>query len=246
MSDSDGPPRESLEERFRRHARDAEGKSPEVRQAATVILVRDADQGLETLMLRRNSKLDFVGGMWVFPGGRVDPEDWGPGDDLLAASRRAAVREAQEEAGLTIAEDTLAIFSHWEPPPITPKRFLTWFFIAPAPPGKVTIDDGEIHDSAWMRPADALVRRDADEIELAPPTWVTLHELSEYTDVAQAMAATRAREPEAYSTRVARAEGGVVAMWHGDAGYEAGDANLPGARHRLWMLDTNWRYERTS
>ncbi|MCH2171452.1 NUDIX hydrolase [Myxococcota bacterium] len=244
MSDAKGSKRESFEERFRRHAQAAKGTTPEVRQAATVILVRDTEDGLETLMLRRNSKLDFVGGMWVFPGGRLDPEDWRDDGDLLAASRRAAVREAQEEAGLRIDEESLATFSHWEPPPITPKRFMTWFFIAPAPAGKVIIDDGEIHDSAWMRPADALVRRDANEIELAPPTWVTLNELSRHADVAQAMTATRAREPEAYSTRVAPVEGGVVAMWHGDAGYEAGDADLPGARHRLWMLDTDWRYER--
>ena len=37
--------------------------------AATVVLVRDTAQGLETLMLRRNAKLNFAGGNWVFPGG---------------------------------------------------------------------------------------------------------------------------------------------------------------------------------
>ena len=42
--------------------------------AATVILLRDTGRGPETLMLRRNSKIAF-GGMWVFPGGRVDPAD---------------------------------------------------------------------------------------------------------------------------------------------------------------------------
>ena len=40
--------------------------------AATVILLRDAADGLETLMLRRNSKISF-GGMWVFPGGHSIP-----------------------------------------------------------------------------------------------------------------------------------------------------------------------------
>jgi 8-oxo-dGTP pyrophosphatase MutT (NUDIX family) len=44
--------------------------------AATVVLLRDAAGGLETLMLRRNSKLAFAGGAWVFPGGRIDPEDY--------------------------------------------------------------------------------------------------------------------------------------------------------------------------
>ena len=62
--------------------------------AATVILLRDAGDGLETLMLRRNSKIVF-GGMWVFPGGRIDDADWHDVDasDELAAwlhcSRRA-------------------------------------------------------------------------------------------------------------------------------------------------------------
>ena len=42
--------------------------------AATVVVLRDGDAGLEVLMLRKNSKIVF-GGMWVFPGGRVDSED---------------------------------------------------------------------------------------------------------------------------------------------------------------------------
>jgi len=186
--------------------------------------------------------------MWVFPGGRVDPEDWAgvAEGDLIAASRRASVRETQEEAGLTIDESSLVVFSHWTPPAISIKRFLTWFFIAPAPEGEVVIDRGEIHDSAWMRPAEALRRRDALEIELAPPTWVTLDNLSRYENVAAALADARSREPETFTTRIGRVEGGMTAMWHGDAGYEDGDPSRPGARHRLWMMDNGWRYERTT
>jgi 8-oxo-dGTP pyrophosphatase MutT (NUDIX family) len=213
--------------------------------AATVILVRDAPEGLETLMLRRNSKIAF-GGMWVFPGGRVDAADCAgldPADELEAA-RRAAVREAAEEAGLAVAAPSLVAFSHWTPPAIAPKRFHTWFFLAPAPAGRVAIDEGEIHEHAWLRPAEALRRRDAQEIELAPPTFVTLVELARSGSVERALAAARARTPERFTTRIAKVEGGVVALWHGDAGYQAGDAKPPGPRHRLWMLDAGWRYER--
>ena len=96
--------------------------------AATVVPLRDGPTGLETLMLRRNSKLAF-GGMWVFPGGRVDDAD-GPGDEL-AMARRAAVREAEEEAGIVIDAAELVPFSHWTPPQGAPRRFLTWFFLAP-------------------------------------------------------------------------------------------------------------------
>jgi 8-oxo-dGTP pyrophosphatase MutT (NUDIX family) len=43
--------------------------------AATVVPLRDGDSGLEVLLLRRSGRGIF-GGMWVFPGGQVDPEDF--------------------------------------------------------------------------------------------------------------------------------------------------------------------------
>ena len=219
---------------------------PEAVEAATVMLVRDAADGLETLMLRRNSKIAF-GGMWVFPGGRVDPEDADPAHpgDEVATALRTAVREAQEEAGLVLSTDALLPYSHWTPPAITPRRFLTWFFLAQAPPGEIVVDGGEIHEHAWMAPADALARRDAGEIELAPPTWVTLFELSKWGGARESLEAVRARAPERFETRIAIEETGPIALWHGDAGWAEGDANAPGPRHRLRMHAEGWHYERT-
>jgi 8-oxo-dGTP pyrophosphatase MutT (NUDIX family) len=249
---TDGVDRELTEqERFVRWARTPAGTEPApIVAAATVVLLRDAADGIETLMLRRDSRLAFAGGMWVFPGGRVDPSDF-PADDatdeemLAAAERNAAVREAAEEAGLVVAPDTLVPFAHWTPPPEAPKRFSTRFFVAPAPPGAVTIDDGEIRDHMWVEPRAALVRRDALEIELAPPTWVTLHTLAASATVADALAEAAATELEHFTTKAVLTDDGVVVLWHGDAGYEHGEAAREGPRHRLWMVDTGWRYERT-
>ncbi|MEW6269205.1 MAG: NUDIX domain-containing protein [Thermodesulfobacteriota bacterium] len=218
----------------------------EVHQAATVILLRDGADGVETLMLRRNSKLAFAGGMWVFPGGRVDDADRAgldPADDLGAA-RRAAVREALEETGLAVPEDALVPLSHWTPPDLAVKRFLTWFFVAPAPEGVVAIDQGEIHEQAWMRPADAMRRRNALEIELLPPTWVTLERLARFERVAALLEDCRGCVPERFATRVLPAPDGGITCWQGDAGYETGDPDAPGPRHRLWMSSRGWRYER--
>jgi 8-oxo-dGTP pyrophosphatase MutT (NUDIX family) len=214
--------------------------------AATVLLLRNGVDGLETLMLRRNSKIAF-GGMWVFPGGRVDAEDRAglDADDELGAARVAAVREAREESGLVIAVEPLVPYSHWTPPPITPKRFLTWFFLAPAPEGKVAIDQGEIHEHEWMSAARALQRQEVAEIELAPPTWVTLHALSRWRGVAEALAAARESGPEFFETHIAVADAGPIALWQGDAGWEQSDATLPGPRHRLSMEAAGWRYERS-
>ena len=72
-------------------------------------------------MLKKNSKLAF-GGMWVFPGGRIDDADREGVPDIEAAARRAAVREALEEAALVVDEDSLAFISHWTPPGLAPKR----------------------------------------------------------------------------------------------------------------------------
>jgi 8-oxo-dGTP pyrophosphatase MutT (NUDIX family) len=236
--------------RYEQWTRDMEAPADAV-AAATVILLRDGVDGLEVLMLRRNSAVAFVGGMWVFPGGRVDEQDLPPdppGDPReaeLAAARRAAVREAREEADLEVDPDQLVVFSHWTPPPITPRRYLTWFFVAPAPEGGVTVDGGEIHDHRWMRPADAMALRNASEIEVAPPTWISLERLATSPDVATAMAEARARDPEFFATRITLTDAGAVALYDGDAGYADGDADRPGPRHRLTMAPEAWVYERT-
>jgi 8-oxo-dGTP pyrophosphatase MutT (NUDIX family) len=215
--------------------------------AATVIVVRDSPAGLETLMLRRNPVGAF-GGMWVFPGGRVDPDDHDPAapDDEMAAARRAAVREALEEAGIAIDLARTVPFSHWTPPPLVPKRFSTWFFLAPAPDGAVTIDGGEIHDHGWLRPADALEHHARGELDLAPPTWVTLHHLAAHRDVAAVLDAMAIATIERYETWPARtADGTTLLCWHGDCAYGGGDPDAHGPRHRLDMTRHPWRYDRS-
>ena len=211
--------------------------------AATVVLVRDGDVGLETLMLHKNSKLAF-GGMWVFPGGRIDDEDREGAASAQDAARRAAVREALEETDLWVEPSDLAWIAHWTPPVGAPRRFATWFFVGPAPDGAVTIDGGEIHDSAWMAPVDALKRRDSGEVELAPPTWMTLRYLSQFATVGDVMVDAHAREPDVYETHIGRTDDGMVAIWAGDVAYESGDTDAPGPRHRLVMAASTWRLER--
>jgi 8-oxo-dGTP pyrophosphatase MutT (NUDIX family) len=237
--------KERHEERLEKWARSGKPGAQPI-AAATVILLRDTEVGLETLMLRRNSKIAF-GGMWVFPGGRIDEADRAglAPDDELGAARQAAIREAQEESGLDIAGAALAPISHWTPPAVTPKRFLTWFFVASAPGTDVVIDDGEIKDHSWMSVREALERRDRKEIELAPPTFVTLHWLGDHASVQDAIEAANAGEPEFFETRIAIDDDGPVALWHGDAGYETSDATAPGARHRLSMRKSQWSYERS-
>ena len=214
--------------------------------AATVILLRDragADT-TEVLMLKKNSKITF-GGMWVFPGGKIDAEDYAGGDDADVAAVNAAVREAEEEANIQLEGSDFVFLSHWTPPPGPQKRFATWFFLSAADDlSDVVIDDGEIKDHAWVSPSEALAQHGRGEIDLAPPTWVTLYHLSLYSPAAKALEYFNAVPAKVYQTRVGKmADGPRVAMWAGDAGYDSWEADVPGPRHRLVMAKDGFRFE---
>lgn len=84
--------------------------------AATILLVRDAPDGLEVFMVKRHHQIDFVSGALVFPGGKVDSGDKDPalrtfadgGEDWPEERRAlgaAAIREAFEESGILLARD---------------------------------------------------------------------------------------------------------------------------------------------
>jgi 8-oxo-dGTP pyrophosphatase MutT (NUDIX family) len=216
--------------------------------AATVVLLRDRPSGFEVLLLRRNAAVEFAGGMWVFPGGRIDPEDHAPAadgsDDLVLAARNASVREAHEEAAQHVDVDSLVWFAHWCPPALAKKRFATFFFACRAIGDDVTVDGSEIHDHQWIRPADALARHRAHEVELAPPTWMTLHDLTAASDVDDALARFSARPPRFYETHVQRHDQGMTFLWSPDVAYDGGDLDQPGPRHRIDVVDRVWTLQR--
>src|SRR5258705_13923018 len=152
---------------------------------------------METLLMHRNTASDFAGGMAVFPGGRVEDDDWvgvAEGDELGAA-RKAAARETHEEAGLVIDADALVPYSHWQPALDMPKRFLTWFFVGYAPDAVVDVDGAEIVDHVWLRPGDAIERFHDDDLQLLPPTYVTLTSLLPFGTAEEVVAAAAGREP---------------------------------------------------
>jgi 8-oxo-dGTP pyrophosphatase MutT (NUDIX family) len=58
------------------------------RHAATVLLLREGDDGVEILLTRRHENLAFMGGLWVFPGGTLSPADMSP-DSMARIPDRA-------------------------------------------------------------------------------------------------------------------------------------------------------------
>jgi 8-oxo-dGTP pyrophosphatase MutT (NUDIX family) len=229
---------------------------PDAIPAATVVLLRDAPAGLEVLMLRRDAGLSFAGGAWVFPGGRIDPADRERGGPkgLEEAARRAAAREAFEEAGVAVDPEDLLRWSHWTPPPQSPRRFSTAFFVAAATDAwaPVVVDDVEIREHRWTTAARALDERDAGGITLSPPTFITLRQLLPHRRVDGALAWARGRRYEHFATRVVDLDGILTAVYHGDVRYEGGaegdggpanQSQVDRPRHRL-LMGRRWSYVR--
>lgn len=219
-----------------------------VRPAATVILLRDqpvaAVPTLEVLLVRRDWGLAFHGGSWVFPGGRIDPDELAAaGGDEAAAARRAAVREAHEETGLRVSEDALLPFSHWTTPKGRNRRFATWFFVAGAPDEAVTIDDGEIREYHWFTAAEATARSESGDIQLAGPTYVSLLRLRAHTSVHGALQDSGPQRYQVFRPRlVTGVDGEAASVYEEDAAYHSADLGAPGPRHRMLVRGDSFEY----
>ncbi|MDO8910143.1 MAG: NUDIX hydrolase [Pseudohongiella sp.] len=174
------------------------------RPASTVVLVRESaeNNGVETLLLLRNSALTFEGGAWVFPGGKVDacdypatPGELSPGQLDHQAAINAGIRETQEEAGLILSPDYLIPIAHWTTPLGLSRRYATWFFLCPLHNDvEIVVDDDEILDYQWLSPDAALQAHSAGLIRLPVPTAFTLKSLLPYQTLGELCAAMKSAE----------------------------------------------------
>jgi len=110
----------------------------------------------------------------------------------------------------------------------------------------VTIDGGEIHEHCWRSPTDALKAHREGDIELVPPTFLTLLEISPYNSISEMEAALSNLPPRIFEPRVEILPEGLCYFYEGDAGYEKADHKAEGPRHRLYAkTDREWQYQRS-
>ncbi len=160
-----------------------------IRDAATVVLLRDTTRGLEVYLQRRSAGMVFAAGVHVFPGGAVDPVD----EDLIDT----AVREVSEETGIALDRSTVRPWARWITPDGEPRRYDTRFFVAGLPESADPVGVGTEMDTAgWWSPAEALAAGRSGDITLWPPTWVTLQEIAACGDVAAVYVAATGRDLE--------------------------------------------------
>jgi 8-oxo-dGTP pyrophosphatase MutT (NUDIX family) len=178
-----------------------------------------SDPGVEVLMVRRAESQSFMPGVWVFPGGVVEP-----GEDPEAC----AARELEEETGISLGEaPELVAWSRWITPEVVPVRFDTLFFVGLAPADAPPRPDGwEVDAANWYGPADALAAHSAGSLELVCPTIKALEALVGFPEPREVIDAARGRVVEPILLRVVgtRADHRVLMPW--DDGYEDGASEV--------------------
>jgi 8-oxo-dGTP pyrophosphatase MutT (NUDIX family) len=192
-----------------------------IRNAASVICVRDAIDHPEVLVLERGAASRFLPGYVAFPGGAVEPGDEGLAARWFAdpgeAHRAAAVRELAEEVGLAVTQggvvaytmaavdaappraEQLPEIAHWIAPVTVPVRFDARYFAVAAPADLDPIADGrEIAQAWWMSPAQLLEEWRAGGRRLYWPTYYTVTQLASCRSAGELLGlrfATREAEP---------------------------------------------------
>ena len=200
------------------------GAPADPRPAASIILLRRGEKhssrGLEVLLAKRSEQARFMPGVWVFPGGSVDPED-GPEHGDGTAQRACAARELREEVAIELAQgEELILFARWITPEMVKSRFDAWFFLALAPRHSPPKPDGtETSDAGWFTPSEALEAHQAGEISLVFPTIRQLQDLLPFGTSAEALEAYRTRQVEPILPKPVETPEGVQLLLPGDPGY---------------------------
>ncbi|MBI4897007.1 MAG: NUDIX hydrolase [Actinobacteria bacterium] len=193
----------------------------EPRHAASVIVLRDSEEGMQILFVRRSPDLKFMGGAWVFPGGAVAEEDGERISDDLRF-RKCGVRETQEESGIVLP-DPLALvpFSRWITPEPAPIRFDTRFYLVRSPNGAEPAPDRrEVDRAEWWTPAEALDKYVRETAELHFPTIKQVERLAPHAEVDTALDEASKSSVEPILPRVAATDDGFEILLPGDPGYD--------------------------
>ena len=187
------------------------------RQAATVILLRGNERALEVLLVQRSQQARFMAGVWVFPGGAVEPEELEQPDPHMLAARR----ELREEAGIELpAQAELIELSRWITPAIVKVRFDTVFFLAQLPDGQqAKVDGNECVDHRWCSPAQALETYASGEMPLVFPTIKHLEAIAPFASAAELIERSRGQPIEAVQPKVIMDSGSPRVVLPGEPGY---------------------------
>jgi 8-oxo-dGTP pyrophosphatase MutT (NUDIX family) len=199
-------------------------RSPGRTDAAASALLGVASGGLGFWIAAIRESFEEAGVLLARPRGD-DPLDLSDLEAERAAVNRGDRRflDVLRAQDLVLDVDRLHLFSHWITPAGMTRRYDTWFFVAEAPEGHTYLhDDGETVASTWIRPADALARADAGELELIFPTRRSLEALTRFEHADDVVATVREASdlPPATQPRIVSDGNGARLLLPGDPGYD--------------------------
>ncbi len=228
--------------------------------AATVILVRECNGELETLLLCRGKSRTVMNNAWVFPGGKLDSIDIDQSNltqqrlntqaqallnepDLSTMTAGAlfhcACRETHEETSVQLQPEDLQTWSRWitpNEPSMMKKRFDARFFVAAMPDDQTAIHDGsEATDSQWCTPANALQKYVENTLVLAPPQIMSLLALTNLNTIEKCL--QHAIDTPAYTIQpmVIKTEQSRTLIYPGDKDHNDQYQQMPGPTRLVWI-----------
>lgn len=137
-------------------------------------------------------------------------------------SGRLAFLQVVRELDARIDLEALTVFARWITPPLTSRRFDTWFYAVKAPEDQLAACDGrETVDAEWIAPGEALRLAAAGERKVVFPTRMNLQLLSEAQSAAEAVARASSRRLVTVQPQIRDGASGRVLVLPPDAGYGA-------------------------
>jgi 8-oxo-dGTP pyrophosphatase MutT (NUDIX family) len=145
--------------------------------AAAVAFVRDTDRGIEVYLSRRPAHFRYYPGAFVFPGGRLDPDD----KDI----RATAAREVQEEIGIEIDTDRLIPLRNIHTSAHAGPVYHMLTFAYPAEREfNTSLNTEEVDEEMWIMAREALLR-----FELPYQIRAAVHTIASFASVAELVSA---------------------------------------------------------
>jgi 8-oxo-dGTP pyrophosphatase MutT (NUDIX family) len=191
-----------------------EAHDPEQR-ALRVAAIREVFEEAGILLARRLDGAPI--------GGEACPMDVRQAVD----SGQTAFLDVVRDLGARLDLDALTIFARWITPPLTPKRFDTWFYVVKAPDDQLAACDGrETVDAEWIAPAEALRLGEAGERKVIFPTRMNLKLLAEASGPDDAVRRAAARDLVTVQPQIQDRPHGRVLVLPPDAGYGAVEERL--------------------
>ncbi len=184
------------------------GEALPAKRPLRIAAIREAYEEAGILLARHSDGAPFRG-----------DERAGAARDDIAVGRRHFL-ELIEELDLYLDLEALSVFARWITPPLTPKRFDTWFYVASAPEDQLALCDGwETVDAEWIAPAEAVRLGEAGERKIIFPTRMNLQLLAEAEGAEDAVRRAKARALVTVEPKIVEGPQGRVLTLPPNAGY---------------------------